>query len=98
MAAGEQPEPDRKPDGASQHRCGKAVQNVLGQYLPAGETDCLQRADLGAVLLHQPRHGGQRHQQGDQEEEYRENVTQCRHLADIALVAGKAGVVLPRAE
>ena len=33
-----------------------------------------------------------------EKKEYRKNVTQCRNLADIALVAGKAGVVLPRAE
>ena len=61
-----------KAENAPRQAGGKGVADVLFGDGQPGEAHGLERADLGALLLHHPGHGGQAGQRRHQEEDHRE--------------------------
>ena len=90
ITAGMRVHPTASPIKPAQEAGPESVADVLFGDGPPGEAQSLERADLGALVLHHAGHGGQAGQGRHQEEDHRE------HIGQVALPARRPGRSPPR--
>ena len=89
---GDQSISQNQADNAAQQAGRKGVAQIFHGNGQPGEAHSLQRADLGALVLHHAGHGGQAGQSRHQEENDGEDVGQIAHPLGVLGVADKAAV------
>ena len=84
-----------KPDDAAEKAGRQGIDQILGNDGSFSVAQGLEGAHLGAVLFHHAGHGGQTHQSGHQNKEYREDGGDAVHPLGVVGKFAVTGVVGP---
>ena len=87
-----------KARGAADQGRADGVRQVFADDPPAGKAEGPQHADLGALFVHHPRHGGDADQRRHEEEEQREHPRDALDDVAVALKADVAHIGLAAEE
>ena len=80
---------------AAQNRAAAGIEQVFAHDLPVGIAQRLQRADLRALFIDHPGHGGDADQRRDEQEEHRKHPGNSRNNIGVAVQVAVTHIAVP---